>query len=47
MMADGYSAKRSAEQFQNSPSNPTAAYPRSLVAISGTITWRTECSSTE
>ena len=47
MMADGYNAKRSGERFQNSPSNPTAAYPRSLVAISGIIMWRTECSSTE
>ena len=47
MMADGYNAKRSGERFQHSPSNPTAAYPRSLVAISGIITWRTECSSTE
>ena len=33
MMADGYNAKRSGERFQNSPLNPTAAYPRSLVAI--------------
>ena len=47
MMADGYNAKRRGERFQNSPSNPTAAYPCSLVAISGIITWRTECSSTE
>ena len=47
MMADGYNAKRSGERFQNSPSNPTAAYPRSLVAISGIITRRTECSSTD
>ena len=28
MMADGYNAKRRGERFQNSPSNPTAAYPR-------------------
>ena len=47
MMADGYNAKRSGERFKNSPSNPTAAYLGSLVAISGIITWRTECSSTE
>ena len=30
MMADGYNAKRRGERFQNSPSNPTAAYQRSL-----------------
>ena len=46
MMANGYNAKRSGERFQNTSSYPTAAYPRSLVAISGFITW-TECSSTE
>ena len=28
MMADGYNAKRRGERFHNSPSNPTAAYPR-------------------
>ena len=41
MMADGYNAKRRGERFQNSPSNPTAAYQRSLstlVAIYGIIT---------
>ena len=30
MLADGYNAKRRGERFQNSPSNPTAAYQRSL-----------------
>ena len=30
MMADGYNAKRRGERFQNSPSNPTAAYPRQI-----------------
>ena len=40
MMADGYNAKRSGKRFQNSVkmSYPTAAYPRSLVAIYGIIT---------
>ena len=47
MMADGYNVKRSGERFQNSPLNPTSAYQRSLVAISGVITRRTGCSSTE
>ena len=28
MMADGYNGKRRGERFQNSTSNPTAAYPR-------------------
>ena len=28
MMSDGYNAKRRGERFQNSTSNPTAAYPR-------------------
>ena len=46
MMADGYNAKRRGERFQNSPSNTTASYSRSLAAISGIIT-RTECSSIE